>query len=72
MKWILVNIGCIECGVSSDIVGVYSDKNKAEEIMNSLDAIASWRQGGENRYIVFEMPEIDVTKIEYLEWIGKR
>jgi hypothetical protein len=28
-KWIVVNIGCIECGVSSNIVGVFTDKERA-------------------------------------------
>ena len=71
MRYIVVNVGCIECGVSSNIVGVYSDKEKAEEIENKLNESegASWRNSGQNSYKAFEMPKINVTNPEYLEWL---
>ena len=33
MKYIVVDIGCIECGEPSDILGVFTDRQKAEEVM---------------------------------------
>ena len=41
--WIVVNIGCIECEVSSNIVGVFSDKNYADELARKLEKTHSWK-----------------------------
>lgn len=65
-KWILVNIGCIECGVSSDIVGVFTDKARADALANELLSTHGWREGGQNDFIVFEMPKLDTINDEYL------
>lgn len=65
--FILVNIGCIECGVSSQIVGVFSTEEKAEQLAKKLYATHSWREGGQNEFQVFPMPEIDAVNAEYNE-----
>lgn len=64
--WILVNIGCIECGVSSQIVGVFSDEAKASALAVSLEATHGWREGGQNAFQVFPMPEVNVVHPDYL------
>lgn len=63
--FILVNIGCIECGVSTQIVGVFSSKEKADEVAEKFQDKYSWREGGQNAFEVFPMPEIDVINEEY-------
>lgn len=63
--WIVVNIGCIECGVSSDIVGVFSDEARATAIAKQFDKKYGWREGGQNSFEVFPMPEVDVMNAEY-------
>lgn len=65
--WIVVNIGCIECGVSSNIVGVFDDKRKANEIAKRFDEQFGWREGGQNEFKVFPMPELNTIHPEYLE-----
>lgn len=65
-KYIVVNIGCIECGVSSNIVGVFDDDIKANEIASKLNDTHGWREGGQNSYEVFPMPELNVINEEYL------
>lgn len=65
-KWILVNIGCIECGVSSNIVGVFDDKQVADQKANEFNEEFDWREGGQNHFQVFEMPELNVIHPEYL------
>lgn len=65
-RYILVNIGCIECGVSSNIVGIFDDDIKANEIAAKLNDTHTWREGGQNSYEVFQMPEINVINEEYL------
>lgn len=66
-KWILVNIGCIECGVSSKIVGVFSSKERAEELANRLYESHKWRDHGQNDFEVFEHPPLDEVDPEYLK-----
>lgn len=65
-QYIVVNIGCIECGVSSNIVGVFDDGIKAKEIAAKLNDTHTWREGGQNSYEVFPMPELNVINEEYL------
>ena len=66
-KWIVVNIGCIECGVSSNIVGVFDNEEKASEIAKEYSEKFSWREGGQNSFEVFEMPKLNVINPKYLE-----
>ena len=63
--WILVNIGCIECGVSSEIVGVFTDKERAEAIAREFDETYGWREGGQNSFQVFPMPETNRIHPDY-------
>lgn len=71
--YILVNIGCIECGVDSNIVGVFDDLEKAEVLKDDLDASdAVWRQGGQNHYKIFSMPELNVINEEYKEYLSDK
>ncbi len=64
-KWIVVNIGCIECGVSSNIVGVFTDKEEAERIADECAEKFDWREGGQNAFEVFEMPKVNTVCLEY-------
>lgn len=64
-KFILVEIGCLECGIGSDIVGVFSDKEKAEELSNKLNK----ETGTDYCYEVYDMPEIDVINPAYKDRI---
>jgi hypothetical protein len=64
-KWVVVNIGCIECGVSSDIVGVFDNEAEADRIAKVLDDKLDWREGGQNSFEVFPLPEVGVISEEY-------
>lgn len=64
--WVVVNIGCIECGVSSNIVGVFTDEQNARDIASRLDDTHSWREGGQNSFEVFPMPLLNGIADEYL------
>lgn len=65
--FILVNIGCIECGVSSDIVGVFTRQDVAVSLAKQLNKTHSWRESGQNSFEVFPMPAANVINPEYLE-----
>jgi len=65
-KYLLFNIGCIECGVSSAVVGVFSCRADAEARADRLQDCHGWRGGGQNSFEVFELPdEMDVQAPEY-------
>lgn len=64
-KWIVVNIGCIECCVSSKIVAVVTDKAYAERIAAACDEKYRWREDGQNAFEVFELPALGVIDSEY-------
>lgn len=66
-KYIVVNIGCIECMVSSNIVGVFTSKKKANKIAEKFNNDFSWREGGQNYFEVFDMPKLDEIHPEYCE-----
>jgi hypothetical protein len=67
MNYIVVNIGCIECGVSSNIVGVFDNEDQAYEVANKCDDNFSWREGGQNNFEVFKLPEtLNVVNDEYI------
>lgn len=63
--FILVNIGCIECGVSTNIVGVFDSAERAHELCALFDKKYGWREGGQNIFQVFPMPDLNVINSEY-------
>jgi hypothetical protein len=68
MLHVLVNIGCIECGVSSQIVGIFNDDDKANDLASKLNESEEYscRAGGQNSYEVFIVNELDVIHQDYL------
>ena len=56
-KYIVVDIGCIECGESSAIVGVFSDKALAEAAIADCERL-DWRDG-QHSYEMFDVPELN-------------
>ena len=69
--WLVFNVGCIECGVSSNVVGVFETKEKADEIAAKLDSEHSWREGGQNSYEVFALNRVGFITEEYLHALGE-
>lgn len=65
--WIVVNIGCIERGVTTNIVGVFTLKEQAEALADLLRKTMNWREGGQNDFEVFPLPPFDVIAEEYKE-----
>ena len=63
--WIVVNVGCIECRVSSNVVGVFTDEGEAQRTAEQLQGIFYWREGGENKFEVFPMPSLNKIHEEY-------
>lgn len=67
-RWLVFNIGCIECRVSSDVVGCFDHKVDALAAAEKLNATLSWRQGGQNAFEVFDLlAEMDPEYVEALK-----
>lgn len=64
-QWIVVNIGCLECGVSSAIVGAFDDELRARGVAAQCDDKYRRRQGGQNVFLVWEIPIANVIAPEY-------
>jgi hypothetical protein len=67
--WMVFNVGCIECGVSSDVVGFYATKEEAKQIAKTCEDHLHWRQGGQNAFEVFDLRAPQAQ--EYTDVIAK-
>lgn len=67
--WLVFNIGCIECGVSSNVVGTYASEEEARHVAAICDAALDWRGGGQNAFEVFDLSAPQAA--EYAEAIAK-
>jgi len=55
-RWIVIDIGCHECGVDSVLVGTYRSKYGAVRARNRLlKETEGWRDGGQSIPQVFEV-----------------
>ena len=64
-QYILVDIGCIECGMETNIVGIFTNKKFAERLAENLDKELDFHGGGQHSFEVFEKPTIN--KFNYVE-----
>ena len=55
--WMVFNIGCIECGVSSAVVGLYETECEAAAVADACEKELHWREGGQNSFEVFNLLE---------------
>lgn len=62
--WLVMEIGCLECGMPSGVVGVFADKDKAEAVATACEKGLPWR-GGENTFKVFELPQPEIIGEQY-------
>ena len=53
--WLVFNVGCIECHVSSDVVGVYQSEEEANAVVDICRKALDWREGGQNSFEVFDL-----------------
>lgn len=63
--WLAFNVGCIECGVSSNVVAIYPTEQEAKAVAEKLNNTYEWREGGQNSYEVFKLGELYEVNAEY-------
>ncbi len=64
-NYAVINIGCIECGVSSNIVGIFADLDRANYVAEQCRKLYDWREKGQNEYHVFALPVPEEINEEY-------
>jgi hypothetical protein len=72
MRYLVFNIGCLECGVPSGVVGIYETSGEACVKAAKLDEVAEWRNGGQNRYEVYPIEDGFWENEEYREELSKK
>lgn len=74
MKYVVVDIGCIECGEQSAVLGIFTNKRKAEETRKKYSEIHSNNWHGQHHFEIFEVKKENVelynekTYLKLLEW----
>jgi len=54
-QYVVIDVGCHECGVSSEAVGIYDTGVAALEARDECDTrTEGWREGGQTIAMVFE------------------
>ena len=72
MKYVALDIGCIECGETSTILGIFDDKGKAEETIEKYEEIQNKNWTGQHNFEVIKIENENTelyTKKTYLERI---
>jgi hypothetical protein len=59
MYYVAVDIGCIECGESSNVIGIFTDKEKAEQALDTHEKYQAKHWHGQHSFEIFEVSEID-------------
>jgi hypothetical protein len=55
MLWMVFDIGCIECGSDSGVVGLFDTIDEANSVAERLNETMCWHDGGQHSFEVFRM-----------------
>lgn len=74
MKYVVVDIGCIECREKSGVLGIFTNKKEAEKVAKKYEEIQSNNWCGQHCFEIFEVKEENIelyneeTYLKHLEW----
>lgn len=68
MSWLVIDVGCIECGEDTEIVGVYATREASEAAQHErVDGDGdTYFADGQHRVDVFELPPANAERIDEL------
>jgi hypothetical protein len=66
VKCVLIMVGCLECGIKSEIVGVFGSREEADRIATALE-----RGYNDEAYVVFDLLPEGVIAAEFMERLEK-
>ena len=73
MKYVVVDIGCIECGEPSGVLGIFTNEEEAEKVAEKYAEIQSNNWSGQHHFEIFEVKEENIelynekTYLKHLE-----
>lgn len=59
--FVAVDIGCIECGEESAVLGVFTSEEKAEEVLKEHHVRQNENWHGQHNFELFEVDGVDVV-----------
>lgn len=66
MYYVALDIGCIECGEDSNVLGIFKNKKHAEEVIKDHENRQKENWHGQHYFDIVEIEEIDKEyPIEY-------
>lgn len=66
MLYVAMDIGCLECGESSAVIGIFTDRARAETARADHERRQAQGWTGEHSFEVFEVPAPDEEqRVEY-------
>lgn len=74
MKYVVVDIGCIECGEESSVLGIFQDKETAEKVAEKYKKIQRENWTGQHYFEIFEVNKENVelydkkSYLKRIEW----
>lgn len=74
MKYVVVDIGCIECGEESTVLGIFFDKETAEKVAEKYKKIQRENWTGQHYFEIFEVNKENVelydkkSYLKRIEW----
>jgi hypothetical protein len=67
MLYVAVDIGCIECGEESAVLGVFEDENAADAVITEHFERQRENWHGQHHFSVFKIDEINVeNRVDYI------
>ena len=64
--FVAVDIGCIECGEASAVLGVFTTREQADSVIEDHDKRHQENWIGQHSFEVFEVPDVDeVCEVQY-------
>jgi hypothetical protein len=61
--FVAVDVGCIECGEDSAVLGIFTERKNAEAVCKDAAILQEARWRGQHRFEVFEVEELNDRRI---------
>lgn len=58
--WVAVDIGCIECGEESAVLGVFTDEGMAKVVTSEHQSRQSAGWTGQHEFMIFPVDDVNV------------
>ena len=68
-RWLVMDIGCIECGATSEVVGLFKSAMEAETMADVLNKHYSFHDHCQHNYKVFDLKNINGLQEPYTTMI---